>query len=120
VRSVRLIAAGFALATVAATAACGGADTKAACDSIQAEIQHVSSTAMQQISDPQAMGKTYSDGAAKIREEGKKAGGDVESAANDIATAMETLGSHVAAGSTQQPDTAPLTNAGAKLKEACS
>lgn len=119
-RLVRYIAAGFALATVAATAACGGTDTKAACDAIQTEMKNVTSTTMQQISDPQAMAKTYTDGAVKIREAGKNGGGDVASAANDIAAAMENLGKHVASGSTDQPDTAPLTNAGAKLQKACT
>jgi hypothetical protein len=75
---------------------------------------------MQQISDPQGLAKTYSDGAAKIREEGKKGGGDVETAANDVAAAMESLGQQVGAGSAQMPDVAPLTNAGIKLKDACS
>ena len=118
-RLVRLALCCLGLAATLATSGCGG-DSKAACDKIQAEIQNVSTAGMKQISDPQAVEKTYQDGAAKIRAEGKTAGGDVEAAANDVAAALEDLGKQVGARSTKAPDQAPLTNAGIKLKAACS
>lgn len=108
------------LAVVTATAGCGGGDSKAACDAITAELTNVTSAGMRQISDPQGLAKTYNDGAAKVRSEGAKAGGDVQGAADSLATAMEELGRTVGAGSGQIPDGAALTNASIKVKQACS
>ncbi|MFC7547668.1 hypothetical protein [Plantactinospora sp. GCM10030261] len=107
----------LAAAVAVVGTACGGGDTKAACDSIQQEMTNITSTGMQQTSDPAALSKTYSDGAEKIRGYGKDAGGDVEDAANDIAAAMEDLGKKASAG--QMPDAQALGNAGIKLKNAC-
>lgn len=100
-------------------AGCGG-DTTAACDTIQKELRNITTTGMQQTGDVNALAKTYKDGAARIRSAGADAGGDVESAANDTAKALEDMGTAVTSGSTQMPDPAPLTNAGIKLKEACA
>jgi hypothetical protein len=109
------------LAAVVAVGGCGGgaADT-AACASISAEIRNITDTGMKQVNDPQKVATTYHDGAAKIRAEGKKAGGDVETAAGEVATAMEGLGKAVASGSGQLPDTSPLISATTKLQGACA
>ncbi len=115
VLSTLVLAAGSALGG----AGCSSADNTAACDNIQQEIQNVTATGMKQISDPDAMAKTYNDGAEKIRGYGKDAGGDVEDAANDIADVLDGLGTAVASKSGQQPDQQPLISAGVKLKGVC-
>ncbi len=118
----RVLSASVLVAAVALSGAgCGGSgtDNKAACDNIQQEIKNTTTTSMNQISDPNAMAKTYSDGAAKIRGYGKDAGGDVESAASDVADALEGLGKAVASQTGQQPDQQPLISAGTKFKSAC-
>jgi hypothetical protein len=108
------------VATVTMAAACGG-DTKAACDTIQAEIQNINSKGMSQVGNPAALKQTYLDGAAKIRVAGKDAGGDVESSANEVAAALETLGNQAGnpSGGAASVNTAPLIAAGTKLKAAC-
>ncbi|HZE33954.1 MAG TPA: hypothetical protein VE198_21300 [Actinoallomurus sp.] len=106
--------------------ACGSADKNAACDKLQKTISDVSQKGMTQISDPNGLAETYSNGANQMRQQGKDSGDDkVEKAANDAASALETLGQQVkslsSGGSTtpKMPDVAPLTNAGAELKSAC-
>ncbi|WP_141956297.1 hypothetical protein [Actinoallomurus bryophytorum] len=106
--------------------ACGSADKKAACGKLQKTITDVSKKGMTQISDPNGLAETYSNGANQMRQQGKDSGDDkVEKAANDAATALENLGQQVKSiaggGSTtpKMPDVAPLTNAGAELKSAC-
>jgi hypothetical protein len=110
----------------AGLAACGSSDDKAACEGIKTTLTDVGQQGLKQSSDPKALEKTYSDGAAKIREEAKDAGGDVKAAAEKAAGAMETLGKEVGALSTsnsttpQIPDTTALTQAGADLQKACT
>jgi Flp pilus assembly protein TadD len=107
-------------------AACGSQDKKAACDKLQKTITEVSQKGMTQVSDPNGLAQTYSAGANTMRQEGKDSGDDkVEKAANDAASALESLGQQVksiaTSGSTspQMPDVTKLTNAGAELKSAC-
>ncbi|WIM94644.1 hypothetical protein ACTOB_006685 [Actinoplanes oblitus] len=105
---------------VTAMAGCGAdGDTKAACDAIKAELTGVTSKGMQQIDDPRGLAKTYSDSAAKVREEAKKADGDVRSTAESVATLMDGFATTISAGSTQMPDVTAFTNATVKLTEAC-
>ena len=122
VAGVCAISAALALSATA----CGSADKKAACDKLQKTITSVSQKGMTQISDPNGLAETYSNGATQLRQQGKDSGDDkVEKAANDAASALEALGQQVksiaAGGSTtpQMPDVAPLTNAGVELKSAC-
>jgi hypothetical protein len=124
VRFAGVCAISAALALSAA--ACGSADKTAACGKLQKTISDVSQKGMTQISDPNGLAETYSNGANQMRQQGKDSGDDkVEKAANDAATALENLGQEVksmaSGGSTtpKMPDVAPLTNAGAELKSAC-
>ena len=107
-------------------AACGSQDKKAACDNLQKTITEVSQKGMTQVSDPNGLAQTYAGGAATMRRQGKDSGDDkVEKAANDAASALESLGRQVktiaTSGSTtpQMPDAGKLTAAGAELKSAC-
>ena len=125
VRVAGVCAVSAALA-LSATACGGSADKKAACDKLQKTITSVSQKGMTQISDPNGLAETYSNGANQMRQQGKDSGDDkVEKAANDAASALETLGQQVKSlaggGSTtpKMPDVAPLTNAGTELKSAC-
>jgi hypothetical protein len=108
------------LTAMTALSGCGGGDDKAACDAIKAEIKNVTTQGMQQIDNGPALAKTYTDGAAKVRAEGKKAGGDVESGADAMATAMEEMSKGIAAGSGQMPDTSKFISAGVKVNDACT
>lgn len=108
-------------------AACGSQDKKAACDKLQNTITEVSRKGMTQVSDPNGLAQTYSSGAATMRQQGKDSGDDkVEKAANDAASALESLGQQVktiaTSGSTtpQMPDAGKLTSAGVELKSACT
>jgi hypothetical protein len=107
-------------------AACGSQGKKAACDKLQKTITEVSQKGMTQVSDPNGLAQTYSAGANTMRQEGKDSGDDkVEKAANDAASALDSLGQQVksiaTSGSTspQMPDVTKLTSAGAELKSAC-
>ncbi len=107
-------------------AACGSGNKSAACTKLQKSIADISRKGLTQVSDPNGLAATYSSGANSVRQEGKDSGdGKVEKAANDVASALDSLGQQVksisSSGSTipQMPDTAPLTNAGVELKSAC-
>ncbi|MEV4641304.1 hypothetical protein AB0J80_28575 [Actinoplanes sp. NPDC049548] len=120
-RTLRVALGAAMLAAVTATAGCGGgSDDKAACDAIKAELTSITTKGMQQISDPQGLAKTYADGAAKVRAEGKKAGGDVQNNADALATVMEEFGKTLTAGNGQIPDASAFTTASVKVNEACS
>jgi hypothetical protein len=127
ISAVRVVGACALAASLALSAtACGSASKKSACDKLQNTIKEVSQKGMTQISDPNGLAETYSNGANTMRQEGKDSGdAKVEKAANNAATALENLGNQVktiaTSGSTtpQMPDVAPLTNAGVELKNAC-
>lgn len=123
---VRIIVVSVVTAALALSAtACGGSEQKkSACDKLQQTIGNVSKTGMTQINNPNALAETYSNGAQQMREQGKDSGDDdVEKAANEAASAMDSLGQQMKAlgsgGTPQMPDTAPLTTAGVHLKAAC-
>ena len=122
VAGVCAISAALALSATA----CGSANKKAACDKLQKTITEVSQKGMTQVSDPNGLAQTYSAGANTMRQEGKDSGDDkVQKAANDAASALESLGQQVksiaTSGNTtpQMPDVTKLTSAGAELKSAC-
>ncbi|MFC4912610.1 hypothetical protein [Actinomadura gamaensis] len=101
-----------------ASAACGpldkvaGGDKKAACDNIQTELSSIKS----KISTPDinnvrssaaANAQLYRDTASKIRSEGAKAGGDVQSSSDKVAGDLESLATmlgNIGSGSTSTPD----------------
>jgi hypothetical protein len=120
---VRVSALAAAALLAAGLSACSSKD-KDACEGIKTALTDVSQQGLKQVSDPKALEKTYNDGAAKIREEAKDAGGDVKTAADKAATAMETLGKQVGglgeSSNPQIPDTSALTNAGKELQDACN
>ncbi|GAA0365382.1 hypothetical protein NE235_36930 [Actinoallomurus spadix] len=119
------LAGALALTTALAfsAAACGSGDKKAACNDLQSTIQETTRTGMTQISDPNALAQTYTNAAAKMRQQGKDSGdGGVKKAADHAASAMEQLAADMkqtAAGSPKMPDSTPLINAGKELKQAC-
>ncbi len=113
------IAAGFVVLLTVSGCSGGGSDNKAACRTIKDQIQSISKTAGGQIANPTAMGKTYADGAAKIRAAANSAGGAVKSAGNEAADSLASIGTSVSSRSTVQPDMAPLIDAGTKLQKAC-
>ena len=119
------IAGALALTTALAlsAAACGSGNKSAACGKLQSTIQDTTKKGMTQISDPNALAQTYASSAATMRKQGKESGdGDVEKAANHVATAMENIGGQVKAasnGTPQMPDTSDLIAGGKELKQAC-
>jgi hypothetical protein len=120
---ITMVCAVTASLAISATA-CGGAQKKDACDKLQQTIANVSRTGMTQISDPNALAQTYANGAQQMRQQGKDSGdGDVKKAANDVASAMESLGQQVKSmnngGTPQMPDSGPMISAGRDLKSAC-
>jgi hypothetical protein len=124
-RSVGAMAALAALGTVLACSVpgLGGDDNKAACDAVKEELQTITTQAANQVTNPSAAVKTYKDGAARIRNEGGKAGGDVADASDEVATELEKLAdavSSISGGTPTVPDSSGLNSAGAKLQAACS
>ncbi|MFI7599935.1 hypothetical protein [Actinoplanes sp. NPDC049681] len=120
-RAFKIAVGTVVLAAVAGAGGCGlgGSDDKAACAAISKELTSISSKGMQQISDPKGLAKTYADGAANVRAEGKKAGGDVESTADALADVMEKFGTTLSSGDGQVPDAGAFTDASVKMTEAC-
>lgn len=122
------IAGALALAaalTLSATA-CGSGNKSAACDKLQNTIQETTRKGMTQIADPAGLAQTYDNAAKTMRQQGKESGdGDVEKAADHVASAFEKLGGQMRSlsGSTsttpQMPDNTDLINSGKELKEAC-
>ncbi len=114
---------GLAIVSVLVVAGCGGnsGDKRVACTNIEQEMQHLAQTGMQQVSDPAAFARTYSDGAAAVRSQGDRSGdAEVRATANRAASALQSLGEQVGSGGAELPDSGPLIQAGADLKAACS
>ncbi len=111
-------------ATLAVTAvACGNDHKKAACDRLQQTITQVGQSGISQNNDPNGLAQAYYNNAMTIRQEGQDADdGDVETAANDAASALEALGQQLRTGNDrgpQVPDSAGLMNAGERIRSAC-
>ncbi|GAA1593970.1 hypothetical protein [Actinoplanes couchii] len=117
-RSLKAVLGTGVMTAMLALTGCSSSDA-AACQAITAELKTIADTGMKQISDPAALAKTYTDGAAKVREEGAKAGGDVQSAADSLATVMEDFGKTLTAGNGQIPDAGAFSSASVKVAEAC-
>ncbi|MEV5703862.1 hypothetical protein [Actinoallomurus sp. NPDC052274] len=119
------LAGALALTTALAlsAAACGSGDKKAACGKLQNTIRETTRTGMTQVGDPNALAQTYTNAAAKMRQQGKDSGdGDVQKAADHAASSMEQLAGQVkqvAGGNPQLPDNSGLISAGKELKQAC-
>lgn len=114
-------------AAVASTAACipgvGGADTKAACDNMKSQLEGIPGKVGSLTGNPSAAAQVYTDAASKIRAEGAKAGGDVQTAGGQVASDLESIGNtlrEAASGNFKRPDTASLISSGRKLQVACS
>ncbi|GLY78303.1 hypothetical protein [Actinoallomurus iriomotensis] len=121
---ITVVSAVTAALALSATA-CGGSEQKnSACDKLQQTIANVTKTGMTQVGDPNALSGTYANGAKQMREQGKDSGDDdVEKAANEAASAMDSLGRQMktlgSGGTPQMPDATPLNTAGRHLKTAC-
>src|SRR4051812_11364702 len=112
-------------AVVAATAACGpfgSADKTAACKAMKSELEGIASKVKSE-NNPTAAGQVYSNAATEIRSQGGKAGGDVEPAANKVATDLDAIADalHEAdSDNIEIPNTSSLIRDGAKLQTACN
>jgi hypothetical protein len=112
----------------ALSAVTGGADKDAACKNIRNELSSVQSKiSSPNMSNPgasnNANAQLYRDTASKIRSEGQKAGGDVETAAGKVATDLEglaTMMSNLGSGNPPSSNTGSsfIKNA-AELGKAC-
>ncbi|MEU6033929.1 hypothetical protein ABZ801_00815 [Actinomadura sp. NPDC047616] len=110
------------------TTACGlvGGEKKAACDNIESELKSLTSGGAPATSGSAAASSAqkWSDAAAKIRAEGQKAGGDVESAAtrfagdlDSTATMLRNLSSGNLSGA--RPNTSSMMQNAQDLGKAC-
>jgi hypothetical protein len=124
IRIAGLCALAVTLAT--SVAACGNDDKKAACDKLQDTITQVSQTGVAQNNDPNGLANTYYSSATTMRQEGRDSGDtDVESAANDAASALEQLSQQLTAdrdgrgGPPQLLNSTSLMSAGDRIRSAC-
>jgi len=88
---------------------------------MQSELAGINGQA--QPSDPTQTTQTYAEAATKIWSEVKRAGGDVETVANQAATDPEWILSTLkqsALGSLEAPDAGSLIRDGAQLQTSCS
>ena len=109
------------VAAAATVPGCAGVDKTQPCKNIQQEIGTMFQTSAKQVNDRNAMAGSLKTSAAKIRNEGKPVGGDVEKASDEAATAVENLADKLAHGATpQQADLDPLLKAGSNIKSACA
>ncbi|GAB2805354.1 hypothetical protein GCM10027176_07860 [Actinoallomurus bryophytorum] len=107
-------------ATMAASvAACGNDDKKTACDKLQETITQVSQSGVAQTNDPNGLANTYYSSATTMRQEGRDSGdNDVESAANDAATALEQLSQQLTTMDRDGRGAPPQLSAGTSLMSA--
>jgi len=123
IRIAGLCALAVTLAT--SVAACGNDDKKAACDKLRDTITQVSQSGVSQNNDPNGLANTYYSSATTMRQEGRDSGdNDVESAANDAASALEQLSQQLTAdrdgrGAPQPPNGMSLMSAGDRIRSAC-
>ncbi len=115
----------LAVTLATSAAACGNDDKKAACDRLQETITQVSQSGVTQNNDPNGLANTYYSSASTMRQEGRDSGDtDVESAANDAASALEQLSQQLTAdrdgrGAPQTPSATSLLSAGDRIRSAC-
>lgn len=115
----------LAVTLAASVAACGNDDKKAACDKLRDTITQVSQSGVSQNNDPNGLANTYYSSATTMRQEGRDSGdNDVESAANDAASALEQLSQQLTAdrdgrGAPQMPNSTSLMSAGDRIRSAC-
>lgn len=128
-RTAIRIAGLCALVTTVAVsvAACGNDDKKAACGKLQDTISQVSQSGIAQNNDPNGLAHAYYSSATTMRQEGRDSGdSDVESAANDAASALEQLSQQLTAmdrdgrgAPPQMQGSANLMSAGNRIRSAC-
>ncbi|HEY0541889.1 MAG TPA: hypothetical protein VGD53_26215 [Actinoallomurus sp.] len=126
-KPIRIAGACALVATIAtAAAACGNDDKKSACDKLQDTISQVSQSGVSQNNDPNGLARNYYNSATAMRQEGRDSGDtDVETAANDAASALEQLGQQLTAtdrdgrGMPQLPNGTGLMSAGDRIRSAC-
>jgi hypothetical protein len=108
---------------LSASGCLGGGEKTAACKNMQTTINGIAGKASAAGTDTAAAARVYADAATSVRSEGKKAGGDVETSANKVATALDGLAASLraaAAGTPKTPDTGSLISAGRELQDACN
>jgi hypothetical protein len=126
-RPIRIAGTCALVATLATSAAaCGNDEKKSACDKLQDTISQVSQSGISQNNDPNGLARTYYNSATTMRQEGRDSGdSDVETAANDAASALEQLGQQLTAtdrdgrGVPQLPSGTGLMSAGDRIRSAC-
>lgn len=115
----RVLVAIAVVAAAATTAGCGDDGTAEACNALKLEVQSLAQTAGGQLDDPETLALTVRSSSVNIRTHGEEAGGDVESAATEVADALEQLSNSIADGSWQNADLAAVSEAGQKIRAAC-
>jgi hypothetical protein len=126
-KPIRIAGTCALVATLATSAAaCGNNDKKSACDKLQDTISQVSQSGISHNNDPNGLARTYYNSATTMRQEGRDSGdSDVETAANDAASALEQLGQQLTAmdrdgrGAPQLPSGTGLMSAGDRIRSAC-
>jgi hypothetical protein len=126
-RPIRIAGTCALVATLATSAAaCGNDEKKSACDKLQDTISQVSQSGISQNNDPNGLARTYYNSATTMRQEGRDSGdSDVETAANDAASALEQLGQQLTAtdrdgrGVPPLPSGTGLMSAGDRIRSAC-
>jgi hypothetical protein len=122
IRIAGLCALAVTLAT--SVAACGNDDKKAACDKLRDTITQVSQSGVSQNNDPNGLANSYYSTATTMRQEGRDSGdSDVETAANDAASALEQLSQQLTADRDSRgappPNGTSLMSAGDRIRSAC-
>lgn len=121
--SVSAAAEASVKASVSASASAAALATKkASCDAVEKLFEAVGNDAEKLSADPRLLSTTYHEAAAKIRAEGKKAGGEVATDSDDLATALEGLADSAVKGDQAgvQSWTKKLTDAAVKLAGLCT
>src|SRR5512139_1347692 len=102
----------------------GALGNSAACKTMLSELQNLSTNAMSKASDPAAMADAYTESASKIRTAAAQADADAKAAGEDLANAIDQLGSMLKSaangGNVQMPDTSTMSSAGGRLGQACA
>jgi hypothetical protein len=108
-----------AMTMAASVAACGNDEKKTACDKLRETITQVSQGGVAQTNDPNGLANTYYSSATTMRQEGRDSGdNDVESAANDAATALEQLSQQLTTMDRDGRGAPPQLSAGTSLMSA--
>jgi hypothetical protein len=120
-RVLSMLVLGAVMASTACVPGFRDADAKA-CDDINAELEAISDKREANPGNTAATVQIYESTAASISVEGKKVGGDIGAAANDIADALNEMADHLRRlmmGLSVAPKEHSLARSWQKLRIAC-